>query len=172
MKRMYTVALYDDMLARIRETVPEAARLERLHRRLLRRDRGVVREVRAAGRTVPVQEQLHLQVQPAAGHQGRHPLPTTCPRRSRSGGTTTCSPSRPRSARRTTARFVGRTFEVLVEGPSKSAAKRDPAEGFGQLTGRTRCDRIVVFEGHERLVGTGCPSSSRTPARSRCSGRW
>ncbi len=49
-------------------------------------------------------------------------------------------------------RWIGRTVEVLVEGPSKSAARHEPAgEGFGQLTGRTTCDRIVVFEGHERL---------------------
>jgi tRNA-2-methylthio-N6-dimethylallyladenosine synthase len=34
---------------------------------------------------------------------------------------------------------VGRTMEVLVEGPSKRNAAR--------LTGRTRCNRIVVFEG-------------------------
>ncbi len=50
--------------------------------------------------------------------------------------------------------FVGQTVEVLVEGPSKSAAKREPGEpGFEQLTGRTSCDRIVVFEGNERLIG-------------------
>ena len=45
MKRLYTVALYDDMMGRIRETVPDALGLQRLHRRLLRRDRGVVPEV-------------------------------------------------------------------------------------------------------------------------------
>ncbi len=49
---------------------------------------------------------------------------------------------------------------MLVEGPSKSAARRAAAEdadggpaGPKQLTGRTHCDRIVVFEGPERLVG-------------------
>jgi tRNA-2-methylthio-N6-dimethylallyladenosine synthase len=49
-------------------------------------------------------------------------------------------------------RHVGETVEVLVEGPSKTALKH---EGTGpvQLTGRTRTDHIVVFEGHERLAG-------------------
>src|SRR5262249_24959798 len=50
-------------------------------------------------------------------------------------------------------RWVGQTVEVLVEGPSKKSARRDGWEGGDQLTGRTRCDRIVVFEGPERLFG-------------------
>jgi len=40
---------------------------------------------------------------------------------------------------------VGSQMEILVEGPSKRNAER--------LTGRTRCNRIVVFEGAERHVG-------------------
>jgi tRNA-2-methylthio-N6-dimethylallyladenosine synthase len=55
-------------------------------------------------------------------------------------------------------RWINRTVEVLVEGQSKSFArikgKGEPArEGVGQLTGRTRTDHIVVFDGPERLVG-------------------
>jgi tRNA-2-methylthio-N6-dimethylallyladenosine synthase len=38
--------------------------------------------------------------------------------------------------------FVGRTVQILVEGPSKKNDSR--------LTGRTRCNKIVVFEGAER----------------------
>jgi tRNA-2-methylthio-N6-dimethylallyladenosine synthase len=87
-------------------------------------------------------------------------------------------------------RLIGRDFEVLVEGLSKSARKEagegedashvgpasrpvreDGPEHDGQperagrpeshaedyhpqLVGRTRCDRIVVFEGNPRLVGS------------------
>ncbi len=50
-------------------------------------------------------------------------------------------------------RQVGRQVEVLVEGPSKTALKHEPAGGPLQLTGRTRTDHIVVFEGNERLIG-------------------
>ena len=54
--------------------------------------------------------------------------------------------------------FVGRTVEVLVEGPSKSSTRRELAPGeFGQLTGRTTCDRIVVFDGPGRLIGRTLP---------------
>jgi tRNA-2-methylthio-N6-dimethylallyladenosine synthase len=38
--------------------------------------------------------------------------------------------------------LVGRRLEILVEGPSK----RNP----DRLTGRTRCNKIVVFEGADR----------------------
>ena len=41
--------------------------------------------------------------------------------------------------------FVGRQVQILVEGPSK----RNPA----RLTGRTRCNKIVVFEGSSRHCG-------------------
>jgi tRNA-2-methylthio-N6-dimethylallyladenosine synthase len=56
--------------------------------------------------------------------------------------------------------FVGRTVEVLVEGPSKAARKHEDSERNShtlQLTGRTMCDRIVVFEGTRRQIGETLP---------------
>ncbi|NUQ61724.1 MAG: tRNA (N6-isopentenyl adenosine(37)-C2)-methylthiotransferase MiaB [Pirellulales bacterium] len=52
--------------------------------------------------------------------------------------------------------LLGRTVEILVEGPSK-ASRKQPAGDMLQLTGRTVCDRIVVFQGHHRLIGTILP---------------
>jgi tRNA-2-methylthio-N6-dimethylallyladenosine synthase len=49
-------------------------------------------------------------------------------------------------------RQIGKTVEILVEGPSKTALKQ-PGAGPRQLTGRTMSDHIVVFEGNERLTG-------------------
>ena len=46
-------------------------------------------------------------------------------------------------------RMVGRTVEVLVEGPSHKNPNR--------LEGRTRCNKIVVFEGSERHIGQLIP---------------
>jgi tRNA-2-methylthio-N6-dimethylallyladenosine synthase len=48
------------------------------------------------------------------------------------------------STRRAGERLVGRTVEVLCEGPSKT----NPA----RLMGRTRTNKIVVFEGDEKLI--------------------
>ncbi|MEM7808392.1 MAG: tRNA (N6-isopentenyl adenosine(37)-C2)-methylthiotransferase MiaB, partial [Planctomycetota bacterium] len=62
--------------------------------------------------------------------------------------------------------LVGRRLELMVEGPSKHAAKAYPASnvtlgsGFNrraaveQLVGRTRGDQIVVFDGDPALAGS------------------
>jgi tRNA-2-methylthio-N6-dimethylallyladenosine synthase len=53
-------------------------------------------------------------------------------------------------------RFIGARQQVLVEGLSTRDEKReiDPGpDGVAQLTGRTMCDRIVVFDAPTRLVG-------------------
>jgi tRNA-2-methylthio-N6-dimethylallyladenosine synthase len=42
--------------------------------------------------------------------------------------------------------MVGRRVEILVEGPSKRNPKR--------LSGRSRCNKIVVFEGTTPTAGT------------------
>jgi tRNA-2-methylthio-N6-dimethylallyladenosine synthase len=49
------------------------------------------------------------------------------------------------SNRRSLERLVGQCVEVLCEGPSKT----NPA----RLMGRTRTNKIVVFEGSDRLIG-------------------
>jgi len=49
------------------------------------------------------------------------------------------------SARRSGERLVGRAVQVLCEGPSKTNPTR--------LMGRTRTNKIVVFEGNKKLIG-------------------
>ena len=49
------------------------------------------------------------------------------------------------SARRSGERMVGQRVEVLCEGPSRTNRAR--------LTGRTRSNKIVVFEGPAELAG-------------------
>jgi len=55
--------------------------------------------------------------------------------------------------------FLGRQVEVLVEGRSKAAERRDDSGEATQLVGRTMCDRIVVFDGNLRQVGQTLPVS-------------
>ena len=50
-------------------------------------------------------------------------------------------------------RFLGRSVEVLVEGPSRAAEKHGEDGERLQLTGRTMCDRIVVFPGSRPQIG-------------------
>jgi tRNA-2-methylthio-N6-dimethylallyladenosine synthase len=49
--------------------------------------------------------------------------------------------------------WIGRQVEVLVEGPSKMAARAETEGDLLQLTGRTPDDRIVVFDGNRRQIG-------------------
>ena len=49
------------------------------------------------------------------------------------------------SARRAGERLIGRSVEILCEGPSKTNSAR--------LMGRTRGNKIVVFEGDRKLIG-------------------
>jgi tRNA-2-methylthio-N6-dimethylallyladenosine synthase len=61
--------------------------------------------------------------------------------------------------------LLGRTVEVLVEGPSKVAEREDAHDESHihderdvlQLIGRTHDDRIVVFEGNRRQIGQLMP---------------
>ncbi len=53
--------------------------------------------------------------------------------------------------------FLGQTVEVLVEGPSKASSKQGVEGDVLQLTGRTHCDRIVVFTGNRRQTGEILP---------------
>jgi len=53
--------------------------------------------------------------------------------------------------------LLGRTVEILVEGPSKMSVKRAEQGPIVQLAGRTVCDRIVVFEGDRSLAGAIVP---------------
>jgi tRNA-2-methylthio-N6-dimethylallyladenosine synthase len=54
-------------------------------------------------------------------------------------------------------RFLGKTVEVLVEGPSKLTQRRKDDGELCQMTGRTHCDRIVVWDGNRRQAGRLIP---------------
>lgn len=58
-----------------------------------------------------------------------------------------------RIAKEENAKMIGRDVQVLVEGPSKKATDADPDSPAVQMTGRTHCDRIVVFDGNRRQAG-------------------
>jgi tRNA-2-methylthio-N6-dimethylallyladenosine synthase len=54
-------------------------------------------------------------------------------------------------------RFLGQTVEILVEGPSKWSVRKGQTGDLRQMTGRTMCDRIVVWDGHMRQTGQLLP---------------
>ena len=53
--------------------------------------------------------------------------------------------------------FLGKTVEILVEGPSKWSIRKGQSGDLRQMTGRTLCDRIVVWDGNMRQAGELLP---------------
>ncbi len=158
MKRLYTTALYDDMLRRIRETVPDAAVSSDFIV-------GFCGETEASfEKTVRLVERARFKNSFIFKYSARQGTKadtlfaddiTEEVKKRRNNDLLAVQNAISQEDHRL---FIGQTVEVLVEGPSKSAVKHEASvDGFGQLTGRTTCDRIVVFEGHERLVGSMVP---------------
>ena len=54
-------------------------------------------------------------------------------------------------------KFLGRSVQILVEGPSKWSVRKGQTGELRQMTGRTPCDRIVVWEGNIRQAGQILP---------------
>ncbi|MBV8677453.1 MAG: TRAM domain-containing protein, partial [Planctomycetaceae bacterium] len=156
-KRTYTVALYDDMLARVRETIPEVAVSSDFIV-------GFCGETEASfERTVRLVERARFKnsfifkYSPRRGTKADILFIDDVPEEVKKRRNQDLLAIQAAISLDDNRRFLGRTVEVLVEGPSKTAARRDEVGEFGQLAGRTACDRIVAFEGHERLIGQFVP---------------
>jgi tRNA-2-methylthio-N6-dimethylallyladenosine synthase len=148
MKRMYSVALYDDMLARIRETIPDAAVSSDFIVGFCGESEGSFAKSVALVERARFKNSFIFKYSPRQGTKADTLLLDDVPdevKRRRNNDLLAVQTAISREDNRA---FLGRRVEVLVEGPSKSAARLD-----GQLTGRTACDRIVVFDGPGRLTG-------------------
>ncbi|HMB06353.1 MAG TPA: tRNA (N6-isopentenyl adenosine(37)-C2)-methylthiotransferase MiaB [Isosphaeraceae bacterium] len=157
MKRMYSVALYDEMLARIRETVPEAAvSSDFIVGFCGETEASFERTVRMVQRS-RFKNSFIFKYSPRQGTKADTLLIDDVPEGVKRRRNNDLLAVQTAISQEDNRKFLGRTVEVLVEGPSKSAVERDAAGELGQLMGRTPCDRIVVFEGHERLVGRIIP---------------
>lgn len=156
MKRGYTIEQYREMMGRIRATLPACAvssdfivgfcgETEEQHQLSL----DVIREFRFKNSFI-------FKYSERPGTKAANRLPDDIPDDVKRRRNNELLDLQNRISAEDNALFIGRTVEVLVEGPSRTTVKRgevDPA-GPQQLTGRTSCDRIVVFDGQPRLAGT------------------
>ena len=148
MKRLYTVDYYDDMLARIRETVPGVA----------------VSSDFIVGFCGETEESFEKTVRPGRARPGSRTASSSSTARGRGRRPTQLFaddvPEEVKKRRNNdllaiqtaisledNRRLIGRDDEVLVEGPSRSTTRREGWDGLDQLTGRTACDRIVGLRG-------------------------
>src|SRR5436190_1563189 len=148
MKRLYTVEFYREMLARCRETVPGVA----ISSDFIVGFSGETEEsfektcdlVREAG----FKNSFIFKYSPRPGTKGHEMFADDVPEEIKKRRNNDLLAIQNAVSLQDHLSRVGQTVEVLVEGPSKAALKQGSAGGPVQLTGRTRTDHIVVFEGN------------------------
>jgi len=152
MKRGYTVEQYEELLGQIRELVPEATiatdfiagfchETEADHERSCRL-------IERAG----FKNCFIFKYSPRPGTKAYQTLPDDVPEEVKRRRNNELLAIQNRIGLEQNQRLIGSVVEVLVEGPSKLGG-RDGEPDHRQLTGRTRQERIVVFDGPERLIG-------------------
>ena len=172
MKRGYTVEQYREMLARIRETIPHAAVTSDFIVGFCGETEEDFQETADLVRDGRFKNSFIFKYSPRpctkAAELYADDVPDEVKRRRNNellGLQDAISEEENRA-------LLGRTVEILVEGPSKTSKKRAEKGGMAtsswpcsshtyedvgmapvQLTGRTVCDRIVVFDGPLELVG-------------------
>ncbi|MBX7075222.1 MAG: tRNA (N6-isopentenyl adenosine(37)-C2)-methylthiotransferase MiaB [Pirellulales bacterium] len=156
MKRNYTVEFYRDMLARIRETIPDAAVTSDFIVGFCGETEEDFAQTVELVRECRFKNSFIFKYSPRPSTKADDLLPDDVPEADKRRRNNELLAVQNAISEEDQSRLVGETVEILVEGPSKQAQRQ--AEGsLLQLTGRTMCDRIAVFEGNERLIGKLVP---------------
>jgi tRNA-2-methylthio-N6-dimethylallyladenosine synthase len=157
MKRGYTVEEYRDMMSRIQETLPGAA----VSSDFIVGFSGETEE--DFEQTVALVEECRFKnsfifkysVRP--GTKGAELLPDDVPLDVKKRRNNDLLQVQNVISEEENQLFLGREVEVLVEGPSKMGKEAPEDAHIIQMTGRTHCDRIVVFNGNRRQAGQLLP---------------
>ena len=153
MKRQYTVSFYEDMLARTRETVADSAVSSDFIVGFCGESEESFEKSVALVERSRFKNSFIFKYSTRTGTKADDLFADDVPEEVKKRRNNDLLTVQNRICREDNAPFIDKTVEVLVEGSSKSARARDDSTGPRQLTGRTTCDRIVVFEGNERLIG-------------------
>jgi tRNA-2-methylthio-N6-dimethylallyladenosine synthase len=176
MERGYTVEQYREMLARIRETIPHAAVTSDFIVGFCGETEEDFQETADLVRDGRFKNSFIFKYSPRPGTKAAELYADDVPDEVKRRRNNELLGLQDAISEEENRPFLGRTVEILVEGPSKTskkhAAKGGMAtsswpcsshahEGVGmapvQLTGRTVCDRIVVFDGPPGLIGRIVP---------------
>jgi tRNA-2-methylthio-N6-dimethylallyladenosine synthase len=157
MKRGYTIEQYREMLARVRETLPDAGVTSDFivgfcgeTEEDFQQSVDLVREARFKNSFI-------FKYSPRTGTKSDELYPDDVPEETKRARNNALLAVQDAISGQDNQAFLGRRVEVLVEGPSKAGHKQSPDEPLVQLTGRTSCDRIVVFDGNRRQIGRIVP---------------
>jgi tRNA-2-methylthio-N6-dimethylallyladenosine synthase len=199
MKRGYSVEDYREMMHRIRELVPNCAVSSDFIVGFCGESESSFEKSMQLIRDCRFKNSFIFKYSPRTGTKADELFPDDVPDDVKRRRNQDMLELQNRISEEDNAEFIGRRVSILVEGPSKSAARRSaraglptdggnllallpnaelsqphhdhdsehllPAESLQhaspqaqslatQLTGRTTCDRIVVFDGNPRLTGS------------------
>jgi tRNA-2-methylthio-N6-dimethylallyladenosine synthase len=158
MKRQYTSAEYYDMVDRIREIVPEAAITSDFIVGFCGETDDDFQQTIDLVREQRFKNSFIFKYSERPGTRGSDMYPDDVPEAVKKRRNNELLAIQNEISEEDNQPFLGRDVQVLVEGLSKAGAKHeDPEAQQVQLTGRTTCDRIVVFEGNRRQIGQVLP---------------
>ncbi len=152
MKRLYVVEFYRDMLARCRELVPGVAISSDFIVGFCGETEESFQKSCDLVRTAGFKNSFIFKYSPRPGTKADDLYPDDVPEEVKKRRNNDLLAIQNAVSLADHRSRITSTVEVLVEGLSKNGAKQT-TPGPRQLTGRTRTDHIVVFEGNERLIG-------------------
>jgi tRNA-2-methylthio-N6-dimethylallyladenosine synthase len=153
MKRGYSVADYEAMMARIKELLPGAAVSSDFIVGFCGETDEDFQQTMELVRRYRFKNSFIFKYSVRPGTKAAELLPDDVPEEIKSLRNNQLLALQNSISEEDNARFVGQTVEILVEGPSKLAQRRGDEGPLLQMTGRTPCDRIVVFDGNRRQEG-------------------
>lgn len=156
MKRGYTVEDYRDMMHRIRETVPGYAVSSDFIVGFCGETDNDFQQTIDLVEECRFKNSFIFKYSERPGTKGAERLPDDIPLDVKKRRNNELLAVQNRISEEENMTFLGRDVEVLVEGPSK-ASEKEQTGNIIQMTGRTHCDRIVVFDGNRRQAGQVLP---------------
>ncbi len=152
MKRGYTVSDYLAMFERIEEVLPEATVSSDFIVGFSGETEEDFRKSVALVERCRFKNSFIFQYSVRPGTKAAANLPDDVPREVKVRRNNELLDVQNEIAKEDNGRLIGTVVDVLVEGPSKKS-RNDPDSSLVQMTGRTHCDRIVVFDGNRRQAG-------------------
>ena len=153
MKRGYTVSDYMEMFERIERIIPEAAVSSDFIVGFCGETEDDFQKSVKLVERCRFKNSFIFQYSVRAGTKASERFEDDIPRETKARRNNELLEVQNAIAKEDNSKFIGDVVEVLVEGPSKKGQKAESTDQIVQMTGRTHCDRIVVFDGNRRQAG-------------------
>jgi tRNA-2-methylthio-N6-dimethylallyladenosine synthase len=158
MKRGYTVEEYRDMMHQVRNIVPDAAVSSDFIVGFCGETDDDYRQTAELVEECRFKNSFIFKYSERPGTKGAERLADDVPLEVKKWRNNDLLQIQNRISEEDNQAFIGRAVDVLVEGPSRRATEGERADSqVVQMTGRTHCDRIVVFNGTRRQAGQILP---------------